>query len=162
MIYFVDEPLSNGSRVLPISICVCGSASEAASVICDHVAWPSALYTNAGQLASQCHFQEVQDVFTHCSLHLLKRHALQTHHGYAIVFIINSINTIWRPLCPICKHMATLRWGGDRVYLKSQQSRKRLNFLNGVIRNEQEYCGNLCYTTNLNFMVDAVSLSPHS
>lgn len=32
MIYFVFEPVSNGSRDLPISICVCGSASEAASV----------------------------------------------------------------------------------------------------------------------------------
>lgn len=91
-------------------------------MICDHVAWPSALYIHKQMQASKLHSVISKSsrmgrcIRASLSLCLLKRHALETLHGYAIVLIINSINTIWRPLCPICKHMATLRWGGDGVF----------------------------------------------
>lgn len=145
MIYFLDEPLSNGSRVLPISICVCGSASEAASVWYVTMLPGHLLYTQtqASELHSVISKRSRMGRCNHVLLSpFVKRHALQTHHGYAIVFIINSINTIWRPLRPICKHMATLRWGGDTVYLKSWRSRRRSRFLkwslSGMSRNNVE------------------------
>lgn len=111
---------------LPICICfpACGSVREAASMICDHVAWPSGLYnhkqTQAGQLHSIISKRSKLGNCIHAlvSGQMLQRYALETGHGYAITFIIHSTNTIWRPHCPICKHMARLKeWGakGDRA-----------------------------------------------
>lgn len=40
---------------------------------------------------------------------MMYRHALETDHSYAIVFIINFTKTIWRPMCLIGKHMARER-----------------------------------------------------
>lgn len=138
MIYFVFEPLSNGSRVLPISTCICGSASEAASVWYVTMLPGHLLYISinkcrpASFTVSFPRDQGWVDVFTLCSLYLLKRHALETHHGYTIVFIINSTNTIWRPLCPICKHMPTLREGAESFEILAKPASECLNFLNGA------------------------------
>lgn len=121
MIYSVFEPLSNGSRVLPISTCICGSASEAASVWYVTMLPGHLLYISINKCRPASFTVSFPrnlgwvDVFTLCSLHLLKRHALETHQGYPIVFIINSINTIWSPRRHICKHMATLRLGEDSL-----------------------------------------------
>lgn len=65
---------------------------------------------------------------------MLQRYALETDHGYAIAFIIHSTNTIWRPLCPICKHMARLRSTEPKrteCILNRSQSHWLTDFLNG-------------------------------